>query len=73
MKEGGWEKKMEKNEEEKKRPTGRSDALTHVDVLGQKVVGGLVFLDEVGVDAGAGECGPDEEAEESVRVLALKR
>jgi hypothetical protein len=43
----------------------RSDAVTHVDVLREKVVRGLVFLDEVAVDAGAGKSRADEEAKEA--------
>ena len=40
------------------------DANTHVNVLSQQLVGGLVLLDRVVVDAAGGEGGAEEEAEE---------
>jgi len=43
-----------------------SDALTHVDVLHQLLVGRLVLLQDVVVDAAAGERRAEQEAEEAV-------
>jgi hypothetical protein len=43
-----------------------SDADTHVDVLSQQLVRGLVLLDRVVVDTAAGEGAAEEEAEEPV-------
>lgn len=47
-----------------------SDAKTHVDILRQELVRGLVFLEEIRVDAGAGEGAAEEEAEETAEALA---
>lgn len=40
--------------------------MTHVNVLCQELVGGLVFLEDVGVDTGAGEGAAEEETEQTV-------
>jgi len=42
------------------------DAVTHIDVLCQKLVARLVFLQNVGVNAAAGEGRAEEETEETV-------
>ena len=48
-----------------------SNAETHVDILRQEIVGELVFLEEVGVDACACEGASEEEAEEAVDTQSL--
>lgn len=45
---------------------GISDANTHVNVLSQQLVRGLVVLDGIVVDAARGEGAAEEEAEEPV-------
>jgi hypothetical protein len=42
------------------------NAKTHVDILGQELVGCLVLLQNVCVDAGAGKRAAEEEAEETI-------
>ena len=44
-----------------------SDAETHVDILREQVVRGLVLLNHIGVCASTGERCAEEEAEESVK------
>lgn len=43
-----------------------SNANTHVNVLGQQLVRGLIVLDGVVIDAASGERAAEEEAEEPV-------
>lgn len=40
--------------------------MTYVNVFGEEVVGGLVLLQQVGVDAAAGSNGAEEETKEAV-------
>lgn len=54
----------EEKEEEKKWCRSMSDANTHVNVLSQQLVRGLVLLDRVVVDPAGGEGAAEEEAEE---------
>lgn len=43
-----------------------SDAKAYIDILGQELVRCLVLLQDVAVDAGAGESATEQEAEETV-------
>lgn len=44
----------------------KSNALTHVDILSQQLIRGLVLLENVVVDSASGEGASKEEAEESI-------
>lgn len=54
-------------ERERERET-QSDAETHVNVLGEQLVGGLVLLDGVVVYGGAGEGAAKEEAKQPIHL-----
>ena len=50
-----------------KKTIPRSDAKTHINVLGQELVGRLVLVEHVGIDTGAGQSAAEEEAKQSKR------
>jgi hypothetical protein len=52
--------------EEEEKCSSVSNANTHVNVLGQQLIRGLVLLDGVVVDAAGGKRAAEEEAEESI-------
>lgn len=59
-----WRRRGERHPKPPSQRQNKSDAITHVNVLGQQVVRRLVVLQRVGVDAGAREGASEEEAEE---------